>query len=295
MQISIIIISYNRKKELRECLNNVFQLNPAPMEILILDNCSEDGTREMMRTDELFAHNIVRIIEAPANLGVAGGRNYALKQAKGDLLFFLDDDAIIEPGNALQIVNRYFSSQPALGVLAFKIVNYHSKTIQREEFPHKNKRLYNRKEFNTSYYVGAGHVIPRNIFNECGLYPEDYFYGMEELDLSMRVMDHDYNILYTDEITVYHKKALSGRVTNKEKYKFMLRNRLIISYKYLRWSHFISTFIIWSLKTAMDAKDLQVILNAVKEFLRYRKNVTRCCLKNNTFKRISKLRGRLWY
>lgn len=294
-KISVIIITYNRKKELVECIENILCLNPLPFEIIILDNCSDDGSREILKANKIFHHDNIQIIESETNLGVAGGRNLAIKHSNGDLLLFLDDDAIIEPVDVVNVINDYFSSIQNLGVLAVRIINYFSKTIQREEFPHKNKKLYNESEFYTSYYVGAGHVIPKRIFDDCGYYTDDFFYGMEELDLSMRIIKQGYDILYTNKITVYHKKALTGRISDKKKYEVILRNRLIIAYKYFSYYHIIVTFIIWSLKTIIDSKDITIVFKAVKQFFRYKKNVKKIVLDKNTMKRISSLKGRIWY
>lgn len=291
---SLIIVCYNRKNELKDCINSVLRQSMKPYEIIVVDNNSEDGTDKLFKNGEI-SDSSIKYFKLEKNLGVAGGRNYGIKQASGDIFVFIDDDALLEPRNALEKIVTKFEKDPNIGILAFKVVNYHTKTIQRNEFPHIDKSLNPDKEFETSYFIGAGHAIRREVFNKCGLYPEDYFYGMEELDLSFRVLDKGYRIIYFPHILVWHKKSPSGRITDEKKWIFTLRNRVAISYKYLKKKHFIGSSVLWFFKIMIKSRSLLVPLRGVMSFSKYKKSLVRQTISDDTLEKIKYLRGRIWH
>lgn len=293
MKISVIIISYNRKNELRDCLLSL--LNQSSLfEIIVVDNNSSDGSEEIFSGGEV-SHPAIKFFKLKENVGVAGGRNYGITQATGDVLFFIDDDALLEPQNAIELIVKKFEKDKDVGILAFKIVNYYSKKIQREEFPHIDKFLDPDKEFETTYFIGAGHAIRKEVFEKCGLYPDDFFYGMEELDLSFRVLDNGFRIIYFPEITVWHKKSLKGRITDEKKWIYTLRNRMAISYKYLPYKDFLISCFVWLIKIAIKSRSLSVPMKGLNEFLKYKNSLKRTPIRNETLDKIKKLRGRIWH
>jgi GT2 family glycosyltransferase len=292
--LSVIIITYNRKNELKECIESIFNQTILPDEIIVIDNNSNDGTEELFLSGEI-SHPIIKYFKLNKNLGVAGGRNYGISKTQGDILIFIDDDAIIEPEDAFEKVISKFNEDKDLGVCAFKIVNFYTKKIMPEEFPHKDKSLDPNKEFETSYFIGAGHAIKKEVFEKCGLYPEDFFYGMEELDLSFRILDKGYKIIYYPAVIVWHKKSPYGRITNEEKWIYTLRNRMCISYKYLPIKDFIISSIIWFAKVAIRSKSIIIPMLGFKKFLKTRYNITRNPVKKETLRKIKELRGRIWH
>lgn len=293
LKISVIIITYNRKKELIDSFSSILKQTINPYEIIIIDNNSTDGTDEIFGLE--LSNPLLKYFRQNTNLGVAGGRNYGLKQASGDILVFIDDDALLEPKNALEKIISGFEKEPQIGVLAFKIINFYTKTIQREEFPHIDKSLNSNKAFETTYYIGAGHAIRKEVFDKCGLYPDDFFYGMEELDLSFRIMEKGYKIIYYPEVVVWHKKSPLGRVTNSQKWMYTLRNRLIISYKYLPFREFFISTFIWTLKVLIRSKSFKATLDGIRLFFRDKESILRNPISQETLKKIKKLRGRIWH
>ena len=92
MKISVIIVSYNCKAFLDYCLQSVIKaLKQIDSEILVVDNCSTDGSVEYLKSKKYD----FRIIENKENLGFSKANNKAAKSAKGEYLFFLNPDTII--------------------------------------------------------------------------------------------------------------------------------------------------------------------------------------------------------
>jgi GT2 family glycosyltransferase len=121
--------------------------------------------------------------------------------------------------------------------------------LQVNAFPHK--RFIERKDwhhFDTAYFSGAAHAIRRCVFEKAGYYPENFFYGMEEYDLSYRTLDKGFTIRYDDRVLIWHKESPAGRLPPREKLRGMWVNKSKVAWKYLPGRYFISTAFMWSLE-----------------------------------------------
>jgi len=298
--ISVILITYGRKEDLESCLDSVLKQEYNNYELIIVDNNEDELISNYLK--ELISRikykDKVRYYKVNKNLGVTGGRNFGIKKTKGDILVFIDDDAFLENKNAFQKIHSIFFKDSQIGALSFKIINYYSKKIERKEFPHKNKRLDPDKQFETSYFIGAGHAIKKEIFNSIGLYSEDFFYGMEELDLSFKIIDIGYKIYYYPEVIVWHKQSLEGRLTEKEKWQKILENRIKVSIRNLPWKYIIFSTLIWSVKVFIEVKgDFIVVFKSYRNIVRGRKNIfkERKVINLAALQKLKKLCGRLYY
>ncbi len=295
LKTSAIIVCYNRKHELKKCISSILKQTKKPDEIIIIDNNSSDGTETLFKNGKLSDLSIIKYFRLDKNMGVTGGRNYGIKKADGDILVFFDDDALLGSENTFENITYKFKKDPQAGILAFKIMDHDTKTIRREEFPHTDKSLDPDKEFETTYFIGAGHAIKKRVFDKCGLYPADYVYGMEELDLSFRAIDKGYRIIYFPEISVWHKKSTKGRSPDEMKWINTYRNRLAVSYKYLKHRHLIVLSFIWFLKIFKESGSIITPVKGLLSFFSYRKELMRQPVSNTTIKTIKNLKGRIWY
>lgn len=302
--ISVILITYGRKEDLKSCLNSILKQEYNGYELIIVDNNEDElisnYLKELISKIKDIDEDIgkIRYYQVNKNLGVTGGRNFGIKRAKGDILVFIDDDAFLESKNALQKIYINFSKDSQIGALSLKVINYYSKKIERKEFPHKNKKLNPDKQFETSYFIGAGHAIKKEIFDKIGLYSEDFFYGMEELDLSFKIIDSGYKIYYYPEVIVWHKQSLEGRLTEKEKWQKILENRIKVSLRNLPWKYIIISSIIWSVKVFIEVKgDFMVVFKSYGNIFRERKNILkeRKVINLKALAKLKKLCGRLYY
>ena len=293
-KIDLIIISYNRLDELKNTVNNVLKYKKSLNKIIIIDNNSIDGTDKWLQTlnDETF-----EIILSKKNLGVAGGRNLGIRKSEADILVFLDDDAVFneQKGNPFEIIRKNFEENKRLGVIAFKIINYYTKRVQKNEFPFTNKNIDENKKQNCAYYIGAGHAILNEVFIKCGLYPEDYFYGKEELDLSLRAINKGFEISYDPNIEIFHKQSPKGRMKNDEKWIQVYRNRLIVSYKYYPFLYRVFTNILWFIKISIVSNSIIVPIKGYIKYLKAKKNLKQSLINKENIKYIKKYYGRLYY
>jgi glycosyltransferase involved in cell wall biosynthesis len=108
----------NRKEILERCLESIRLQKFADYEIIVVDNAFSDGMREMVQS---FPPD-VRYFYLVNNHGVAGGRNYGVRMASGEICFFIDDDACFDGNKARENVETYFNADDQLGCLAFAVV-----------------------------------------------------------------------------------------------------------------------------------------------------------------------------
>jgi GT2 family glycosyltransferase len=269
-------------------------------EVIIVNNASTEDY-SLVRTF-ITTHTEIpfKYIDSIENLGVARGRNYAISHSSAPFLIMLDDDAVM--GNKDCLVNLYeeFNSSHTdreTAIISFKVLYYENGQIQVNAFPHKNFRDYSVKHFfETYYYAGGAHAIRRDVFHHSGKYPEDFFYGMEEYDLSYRIIDAGYSIVYSDRIVMLHKESPLGRKTKKEKLAMLWLNKSKVAWRYLPRKYFYSTAFMWSLEYLRKTGfDLGGWFHGFSEVFKIPVTEKRRPVSSTTLSYLRKIEARLWY
>ena len=116
-KISVIVITYKRLEVLKETINSLLLEQNDFEELILVDNCSQDGTLEYGQQLEIKQKK-VKFYSLPENGGVAAGRNFAVQQALGDILVFIDDDAVFNSQGYLPEIEKKFEQNENLGILA---------------------------------------------------------------------------------------------------------------------------------------------------------------------------------
>lgn len=192
--VTVNILSFNRKDDLRITLEKVFEQDYKNIEVIVVDNASTDGTIEMIKTD--FA--LVRLIMLKINIGITGW-NEGFKAAKGDFVLVLDDDSYPLSGTILQGIEQ-FRIDKASGIVAFSIYNKRIMKYETEGF-----------SVNPLLFVGCGALIKREVLTTVGLFNENYFIYNHELDYSAQCYNKGYKIHYHPDATVIHNQSMKSR------------------------------------------------------------------------------------
>lgn len=248
--LSIVIITYNRPEDMLALADNISGLKgigDMVEEVIIVNNRSTQSYAPVETFITSRPSIPFRYVMAPENLGVSKGRNYAIRLSRAPVLVFLDDDALFRNSDALPVIASLFEEQPAVGIAAFKIYYHSTGEIQVNAFP--SKHFNERKDwhdFDAAYFSGAAHAIRRSVFEQAGFYPDNFFYGMEEYDLSYRAIDKGFIIRYDDRILIWHNEAPEGRLPVREKLRGMWVNKCKVAWKYLPGRYFLSTALLWS-------------------------------------------------
>ncbi len=205
MKISVCLLTYNRLEVLKENLADLSALTYKPLEILLVDNHSSDGTHEYI--SRTFKN--VRYFRMNVNLG-ATARNVALTSATGEIIICLDDDVLGLKDCHLREVLNLFQGSSNLGAVNFKVVDYYSRTICNWVH-HCKEELYSHRTFLTYELTEGAVAFRRETVLKAGLYDETFFISHEGIDLALRIMDLGYEIIYYPGITVLHKHSSLGR------------------------------------------------------------------------------------
>jgi GT2 family glycosyltransferase len=233
MQLSVIIVNYNVKYFLEQCLYSVQKACAGiEAEIIVADNCSTDGSREYL--EQHFKQ--VHFIWNSENSGFARANNQALEKATGAVILFLNPDTLLSEdsitkclhflatnnmagavgihmvdgsGNFLKESKRAFPS-PLTSL--FKLSGLarlfpDSKTFARYHLGH----LPENKNHEVDVLAGAFMMIPRKVLNEVGNFDERFFMYGEDVDLSYRIQKAGYKNYYFAESAIIHFKGESTK------------------------------------------------------------------------------------
>lgn len=302
--LSILIITYNRPEDtlaLLQSINNQEDKAKHVKEVLLLNNASTISYQIIEDFIGQHPDLPVKYIKHSENLGVARGRNYLIQLATSEYLMFLDDDVEFPDNKAITIASSLFTEKRYIeyntAIITFNIFYYSTKERQISAFPHKNLEQYQDKEwFLTYYFTGAAHLMKRELFEKTGLYPDDFFYGMEEYDLSYRVIDAGYTIAFDHQIKVLHKESPEGRVTNSQKLGMMWLNKSKVAWRYLPKQYFYSTVMMWSLQYLKKSNfDMVGMCRNYFKIFNIPKTEKRTPISRNSLKYLKDNNARLWY
>jgi len=226
MKVSVVVLSWNRRDDIVETLAALREQDYPDVEVIVVDNGSEDGTPELVERD--FPE--VRLIRLPRNIGITG-RNNGIADAQGEVIVFIDDDMVIGRDWISKAVMR-FEAEPKAGLLSAKIVNFYDKQICDWVHP-KDAAVYADTEFESISFCCGASAVRKALLDEVGLFAEELFIYHEEEDLAIRIIDAGYRVLYCPELVAYHKipPGEPYRWGEKRMY-YTTRNRIWYCWKY---------------------------------------------------------------
>ena len=164
MKISVIIVSYNCKVFLDYCLQSVTKaLKQFDSEIIVIDNCSSDGSVEYLKSKKYD----IQIIETKINLGFSKANNKAAKLAKGEYLFFLNPDTIIPE----DLIDSFFKNKkPNMGIFGFRMIDGKGVFLRESKRNFPNISIISKKLMgvNSGYYYQIDEFDSANVDVLCG-------------------------------------------------------------------------------------------------------------------------------
>lgn len=232
MDLSVIIINWNSKAYLRECLGSLrLATKGLACEVLVIDNASYDGCAAMLAAE--FPE--VRFIQSDQNFGFSGGNNRAAREAQGEFLLFLNPDTLVSE-TALKHLVEALRRLPQAGAVGARLLNsdgsLQTSCIQayptvlnqvldsewlRRRFPTSSlwgmAPLFNARTEPSPVQAisGACVMIARQVFARIGGFDERYFMYSEDLDLSFKVQAAGFNCYYVPAATVIHHGGGSSK------------------------------------------------------------------------------------
>jgi GT2 family glycosyltransferase len=231
MELSVIIVSFNVRYFLKQCLLSVKKASEnIDCEIFVVDNNSTDDSCFMIEHE----FQEVILIKNNFNSGFSAANNQAIKQAKGRFILLLNPDTLIEDDTFIKCIN-FMNLHPGAGALGVKMIDDEGRFLPESKralptlktaffksfgfsFLFPESRIFNKyylpgiDSFETAtaeIISGAFMFMPRSVLFENGLLDEDYFMYGEDIDLSYRLLQAGYKNYYFPEIEIVHFKGKS--------------------------------------------------------------------------------------
>ncbi len=225
--VSIVIVYYRRRDSIEESIQSVLAQNYRNMEVIVVDNHSEDGLKELLAERGYR----VRLIELAENRGACGGRNAGFAAALGEIVVCLEDDVSFSSQCEVNHIVAAFHDHPEYQVIAFQICDPDTGQLRTREWCHPRYwKDYSQLEFETHWFGEGASAFRREVLDTCGGYYEPFFYGAEGDDFVIRMLNRGYRILYTPQVRVGHRASPNGRSSERQYYYFT-RNYVWTAYK----------------------------------------------------------------
>jgi GT2 family glycosyltransferase len=216
--LSIIIPHYNGLHHLPLCFNALQGQTYPHLEIILVDNGSTDSSVELTRRD--FSE--IEIIELDQNLGFVKAINYGIEQASGQVIVPLNNDTEVTPGWAQALVDA-LETYPDAGIVASKMLLFderHKIHSAGDGFGTNgipiNRGVWQKDEgqFDDDSYIfgGCGGAVAyrREMLEDIGLFDEDLFMYLEDVDLNWRAQLAGYRAVFAPQAVVYHHLSATG-------------------------------------------------------------------------------------
>jgi len=237
-EVSIIVISFNTRELLRECLTSLLAeclTLGASAEVLVVDNASADNSAEMVDAEFNKSEIPVRLIRSEVNLGFAAANTLAMEQALGRYIVLLNSDAFFHPGVLRRAID-HMDADSTVGIGGARLVSrdgawqpsartFHSIWIDAivltglaARFP--QSRIFGAPDrtwadpnqpADVDWVPGAFSILRREALAKTGLFDPTFFLYYEEVDLCRRVKDAGFRVRYWPDVVVTHIGGESGR------------------------------------------------------------------------------------
>jgi GT2 family glycosyltransferase len=238
--VSVIIVNWNGRHLLGECLDSLRAQTARNFEIILVDNGSEDGSAEFVQEH----YQGVRLISLSENHGFAGGNNAGIRAAAGAYIALLNNDTRVDPGWLENLV-AVAETTPLAGMWASKILSYDNPGIIDNVglliFSDGLARGMGRLEPDRGQYdrqcealfpSGCAALYRKSMLDEIGLFDEEFFAYADDVDLGLRARLARWGCVYVPSAKVYHKYSSSSSAYSPLKAFLVERNRIWVLLKY---------------------------------------------------------------
>lgn len=190
------IVTHNRAEILPKAIQSALSQNNPNVEVAVLDDGSDDGTSALQS-----AFPAVRWYRWESCRGYLEARNQLMCTPGVDYYVSLDDDAWFVSDDEIAIAIEYLEATPGVAAIAFDILS-----------PDRPNGVSRAKPRPTCMFMGCGHVVRISALSESGFYaPSPGFYGSEEKDLCLRLLDHHWDTHLLPGVHVWHDKTVVAR------------------------------------------------------------------------------------
>lgn len=216
MDLSVIILSFNTKELLLNCLKSIFkQTKGIKYEVIVVDNGSVDGSPALVKKLAKSHKNLV-LLKNSENLGFASGNNLGIEKAKGDYIMLLNSDTILKDNSLKKLVN-FSQRHPKIGIVGPRLLNKDG-THQPSTSPFLtlpklflwlvtgDRFLYRSpsKTLSVDWVMGAVFLVKKEVIDQVGLLDENFFMYVEEMEWCYRAKQAGWQVWFYPGAEVFH-------------------------------------------------------------------------------------------
>lgn len=244
--VSVIIVTYNRKQDALECVDSVLKSSYRPLEVMVVDNASVDGTHQALESE--FGGRI-KVVCSKENIYAGGGRNLGAREAKGQYLLFIDSDNAID-GDMITNLIKGISDNAGIKIGMCGPMNYCKSEPKRFCWVNNRISLWTSQttiigageidngQYNGLRYIKVHHIpnvfmLPGRLFWQIGGIDPVYVMHYEESDLAERIKRVGYEIVLFPLAKTWHNVTLdvksghkSFKGENPSMVYYVIRNRI---------------------------------------------------------------------
>ena len=223
--LSIIILSYNVRKLLLNCLKSI--PSHADWETIVVDNASTDGSADLAT------------IKNKTNPGFAAGNNIGIKKSSSPFVLLLNPDTLVYP-KTIETVLDYMKSHPDVGAATCRVElpNGSLDYSCHRGFPNPWNSLMHFLNISSSYstknvpntiheidaLTGAFALIRRTAGDQVGWLDEDYYWNGEDIDFCYKLKEKGWKVMYLPDVKITHFKGSSAKATKNTRLKWALNS-----------------------------------------------------------------------
>jgi len=266
-ELSIIIVSYNVRQLLLDCIQSIVDtIDGIGYEIIVVDNASFDSSAEAVG-DSAFPN--MQVIGNKKNVGFAQANNQGYAISKGDFLLLLNPDTVVKP-TAIKSVLKFMKHKQDAGLAACRLLNpdgslqksirpfptvkehlLRALFIDRIFYPeYRNKTYYRSVPFEIDYCTGAAMMVRRAALDNMLLMNAEFFMYAEEKDLALRLKTNGWKayfvpvgeIIHFGEQSTNHMALEMFLELQRSQIKFFNRHSYGLHKDLLIWSHYLFLF-----------------------------------------------------
>jgi GT2 family glycosyltransferase len=235
--LSVIIVTYNRCNDLKDSLNALCSMNVDPTEIIVVDSNSSDGTCELVKK---YPVKFITIKER----SMVRARNVGLKQAKGDIVAYIDDDAIVSKDWSKHILEPYERND--VGGVGGRVLPFGKSDVKISDIPENFRKIgklfdngfvSNNYDLSTRFpievdvLIGCNMTFRRNLLLKAGGFDENFKGSCfrDDTDASTRIKNLNYKLIYCPSALLWHKYR--GKTVNRKWFYWYSYNHFYFCFK----------------------------------------------------------------
>jgi GT2 family glycosyltransferase len=255
MKLSILIVNYNGRQFLDDCLESIRQMVTVEHEVIVVDNASVDGSCAYLQE----FHPAVKLIESEKNLGFAGGNNLGSRQARGEYLLLLNNDTVLQ--NEILPAIDLLDRSPTIGNLGAMMLDGDKKytfsagyfpsplrlirlaSLYRKDGDFRDGRFTPRPDssFAVDWVAGSFLLTRRVLWDRVRGLDEGYFMYGEDVDYCRKTCDAGFSTVYYPQVSYVHycgfepsrlPMVIFGLLRYHKKYSRVLRRALAAAILY---------------------------------------------------------------